>query len=269
MDDEHGAAGGTQMSKQASDRAYEHIRAEVLRRRWPAGTWLREDEIAAEVGVSRTPVREALRRIAGDGLVEHVPNRGVQVLSISEQDVMDLTSVRALVEAHAASVAAVRISASELETLRDVCERMDAVARADPIDLVLIAELNERFHDGVLEAARSRYLSHMLSQVRRPTIATRTFAHYTPDEIRRSARQHIDVLAALEARDGEWARSVMHAHLLTARLGLMRGVAAAQAERQSQQSDQSRQSDQSDPSERPELSEPPEQLSEQFEKEQS
>ena len=114
---------------QAAQRAYEHLRARLLAGEFPAGSRLPEEELAAAAEVSRTPVREALRRLHAEGLVEFVPNRGAHVASWTERDLDEIFGLRALLESHAAELAAPRISGADLGRLSALQDQMDAAGR--------------------------------------------------------------------------------------------------------------------------------------------
>src|SRR5262245_32416607 len=111
---------------QASERAYTQIRAGLLGGVFAPGERLREEDLAQRTGVSRTPVREALRRLALEGFVDLQPGRGVQVVSWSDQDLDEIFSVRALLEGYGAAQAAQRATREHVEALTALCDRMDA-----------------------------------------------------------------------------------------------------------------------------------------------
>src|SRR5512135_2231954 len=102
----------------------DRLRSRILQGDFPAGTWIRQERIAQEMGVSQMPVREALRELAAEGLVEHAPYRGVRVTRFHPEDVVDLYACRAFVEGLAARAAAREITAEELKQLRGLTDRM-------------------------------------------------------------------------------------------------------------------------------------------------
>jgi DNA-binding GntR family transcriptional regulator len=206
----------------AAERAYDVIRGGILDGTFALGARLPEEDVAARAGVSRTPVREALRQLAAEGFVTFAPNRGAQVASWSDDDLDEIFQLRALLESHAASRAARRLDTAGLAALHELTDDMDAAARhATPAALDRIAERNSRFHGAILAAADSQRLHAMLDMVIVVPVVHRTFHHYTPAALSRSMHHHRELLAAFEARDEQWAATVMRTHVLAARAVLL------------------------------------------------
>lgn len=198
----------------AADMAYDAIRRRMLAGEFSPGAHLPEEELAAAIGVSRTPVREALRRLHAEGLVEFVANRGAHVASWTDQDLDEIFDLRALLESHGAGLAATRICPEDVERLRMLAESMEAIG-ADDLDKV--ASLNAEFHETVLAAAGNRRLVALLSAVVQTPLVHRTFRHYGTEALQRSFAHHRELVAALSAHDTAWAQAVMRAHVLAAR----------------------------------------------------
>ncbi|MCA1972444.1 MAG: GntR family transcriptional regulator [Caenispirillum sp.] len=214
--------------ERAADRAYKLIREGILRQHWSGGEHLREHDLAAFTGVSRTPVRDALRRLAAEGLVELTPNAGARIWEWTTEELDDIFDLRSLMEGHAASLAAARIAPAQLAELADLCDRMEAVVEASAdsqVALVELSPLNERFHGVILEASGSRRLRLALRQVIQVPLVMRTFAVYSAAELRRSMSHHREIAEALAARDGVWAESVMRSHLHAGHAVMTRGRA--------------------------------------------
>jgi DNA-binding GntR family transcriptional regulator len=206
----------------AADRAYLLVRDGIVDGTFELGARLPEEEVAARAGVSRTPVREALRRLAAEGFVTFVPNRGAQVVSWSERDLEEIFELRALLESHVAGLAATRITPAQLVEMHDLADGMERAAdRATPRALDRVAELNTAFHGTILEAADSPRARTLLGTVIVLPLVHRTFHRYTPAALRRSMHHHRELLAALEAGDGAWASTVMRTHVLAARAVLL------------------------------------------------
>jgi DNA-binding GntR family transcriptional regulator len=207
---------------QAAQRAYAHLRARLLAGEFPAGARLPEEELAAAARVSRTPVREALRRLHAEGLVEFVPNRGAHVANWTARDLDEIFGLRALLESHAAELAAPRIGAADLSRLSALQDRMDAAGRRGGTqELDQVAELNNAFHEIIHTAADNRRLVTLLGAVVQTPLVHRTFRRYTPEALERSFAHHRELVAALRARDPAWAGSVMRSHVLAARATLL------------------------------------------------
>jgi DNA-binding GntR family transcriptional regulator len=207
---------------QAAERAYLDIRAGILTGRHEPGSRLREAELARRIGVSRTPVREALRRLTADGLVEVSANRGAQVVTYSDGDLEEIFDLRALLESHAHARAAERLDAAAISRLSELADAMEELGTSDdPAARARIAELNREFHGTIIDASGSPLLTTLLQQVIQVPLVHRTFHRYTPEALARSFQHHREIIAALAARDGAWAGAVMRSHVHAARVVLL------------------------------------------------
>jgi DNA-binding GntR family transcriptional regulator len=215
----------------AVDRAYSVVRDGILRGAYASGARLTEQDIALAAGVSRTPVREALRRLETEGLVRVSPNHGAVVAAFEHEDAEEIFDLRAVLEPISARRAAVRASAEQIAELRLLAERQLRESRTRRRGYLLrIGELNDRFHRLVQRAARSPKLEKALSGLIEALLILRTFREYSPSELQRSADQHLELVQALEARDPGWAASVMQTHIMAGRgayLRSRRGVRAS------------------------------------------
>jgi DNA-binding GntR family transcriptional regulator len=201
----------------ASATAFETIKAEIINGRYAPGRRLKEDELTALCAVSRTPVREALRRLANEGLVTLIPNQGAQVALMGATELADLYELRTLVEGYAAARAAVRISPAEIAELKSLASQIETAAHASgalPADN--LAAANTAFHRIILRAASSARLEAVAQIVIEAPLALRTLIRYSPAELERSIIHHRELIAAFEAGDPEWARAVMSSHIKAA-----------------------------------------------------
>lgn len=206
----------------AVEKAYQTVRDAIIEGRYQAAARITEQEVAQAAGVSRTPVREALRRLHAEGLVDFAPNQGAVVTAWTEADSEEIFDLRAMLEAYGAQRAARRATAEQIAELRDLAERQYAeCARREEGYLQRIGDLNSQFHRRVQEAADSQRLATALTALIEAPLIMRTFEKYTPDDLLRSAVHHLELVRAIEARDGDWAASVMRSHILAAR-GAMR-----------------------------------------------
>ena len=142
---------GDLLVRNASVVATELIREAIVDGRLEPGERLKEEELAREMGISRTPIREALLMLQAEGLVVAIPNRGAMVRVHTPEDLDDLYQLRALLEGHATRRAATRISEPEIELLRESCERFDALSPED--DLRELVRENLLFHNTILDVA--------------------------------------------------------------------------------------------------------------------
>lgn len=218
--------GHTQLAQRVVDR----LRAEIFEGRLKPGEWLRQERLAHEHGVSHMPVREALRQLAAEGLVEHIPYRGVRVVSFSVADVEDLYACRAFIEGMAAHYAAGRITDAQLDELERMHVRM--VACETPRELPEYRELNRRFHKLIFEVSGRSYLVRTLAQLWAafPTMLwsniPKIAATSAPGRDEPDAVEHAEIVAALRARDAARAELAVRSHISAAGdalLGAMRG----------------------------------------------
>ena len=206
--------GRGRLVQNASVAATELIREAILDGRLDPGSRLKEEELARELGISRTPVREALLMLQAEGLIETTPNRGAVVRTHDAEDLIDLYQLRALLEGYAARQAAARVTEAELEMLRESCDRFDKIAGDDFRELV---KENLLFHSAIHAAAGSARLTGMLRRVIELPLVYKSYVWYPPDQKRISAHYHRQITNALSVRDAERAELVMREHVFEAR----------------------------------------------------
>lgn len=215
------------MTMTAADRVYGIIKHRILDGHYPAGSYVREAAIGQELALSRTPIREALRRLVSDGWVEAIPHHGARVVAWTSRDVEEVFELRVLLEPQVVRRAATRIAPARLATLVGLAEQMEARCARDDDDAVdEIAVLNNRFHAELVAAADSPRLQRLLETIVQVPVSRRSFHHYTAEELEGSMRHHRELIRALEVGDGEWGASVMRAHILAARAAQIRPVQA-------------------------------------------
>lgn len=214
------------LTKSASAAAAELIRDAIVDGRLAPGSRLKEEELARELGISRTPVREALLVLQADGLIESTPNRGATVRAYDAADLDDLYQLRALLEGFAARLAAARITPEEVDRLRESCERFVGLRTDD--DVTELVRENVRFHDVILGAAGSERLAQMVRGVIQLPLVYRSYVWYSPEQKLISEHYHRQLTAALAAREAERAELVMKEHVLEARDVLIARLRAGQ-----------------------------------------
>lgn len=210
------SSGSQPSAADASERAYAALLSRISSGEIGAGERLFEQSLAQDLGLSRTPVRDALKRLAAEGLVDIEPHRGAQVISFTPEDVAALYSMRAEFEPVATRLAVPRMSDDDVQLLAELSERMERVV-ADGTDPGGLTALNNQFHAVFVEGSGNRHLSIALRALFRPAVVSRTFRTYTPRALERSMQHHAELVEAAAARDGEWAEAVMRAHVLSAR----------------------------------------------------
>jgi DNA-binding GntR family transcriptional regulator len=184
------------------------LRLDILRGRVTAGARLDIDEIAARHGVSRTPVRDALKQLEAEGLVQVLPYRGVEVTRLSAEDLRELFAIRIALERLAVAQAAANISGAELEGLRKILQRMDRARSRDQS----WTTLNTSFHDAVHAASRSPRLIEMI-RVQRTNVDRYVRASGSDLGIEAQQQEHWALLEALATRDAAAAQAVIERHL--------------------------------------------------------
>jgi DNA-binding GntR family transcriptional regulator len=207
---------GAPLTRNASSAATELIRQAIIDGRLPPGRRLKEEELARELGISRTPVREALLMLQAEGLVDAAPNRGAAVRSHSAEDLDDLYQLRALLEGYSTRRAATRLSDEAIRGLGASCERFDGLLEAEAPMNELVDE-NLVFHQTILEGAGSARLVSMVRQVIELPLVYRSYVWYSAEQQRISAHYHRQITRALETRDAERAELLMKEHVYEAR----------------------------------------------------
>ncbi|WBU60931.1 GntR family transcriptional regulator [Paracoccus albus] len=187
------------------ERLCEDIRSGVL----SPGSRLREAEIAERHAVSRTPVREAIRRLEAEGLVDHLPRSGAIVRKLDYSETMELYEMRTVLEGTAARLAARAASSVELEELQAINDEMrEADGHADRL-----VTLNRQFHHLLHEAARNRFLIKSMASVDNTLLILGASSMHLPERAVAAVDEHSKVLDALLARDGLAAESAMRRHM--------------------------------------------------------
>lgn len=197
----------------ASDKAYETIRAMILSGELAAGDQLGEEALAERCGVSRTPIRDALRRLEAELLVTRTDSQRSYVADWSIDDVADAFELRAMLEGHAARRAAERMDDATLERLRSCNSAIFAAVMGKNADVATFLDRNREFHAIILEAADSRRLASLLGSLIEQPVVWRTAQHYGRESFNRSHSEHDDLLAAFARRDGAWAEDIMAGHI--------------------------------------------------------
>jgi DNA-binding GntR family transcriptional regulator len=203
-----------------ADKAYAWVRDRIFEGEFAPRAHLKEEELAARIGVSRSPVRDALRRLSGEGLVRMERNRGTYVAEFSREEIDEIFQLRAALEAYAAAHAAQRMKADELAHLESLAAKMESLSRKPGRDaFAKFSMLNNDFHRTILKAAKSPRLESLLE----PLISIPVFLlkHYNwrPEQvdIDRSNTEHRELIDALRVHDPVWARTRMHAHIVSRR----------------------------------------------------
>ena len=188
----------------------EKLRLRIFAHELAPGDWIDELKIAEEYGISRTPLREALKVLAAEGLVTMKVRRGAYVTEVSDKDLADVYHLLALLESDGASVVAERASDEQLAELRGLHAELEAAAKQRE----RFFALNEQFHLRLLEIADNRWRQQMVSDLRKVMKLNRHNSLLKTGRIGESLDEHRAVMAALLARDAGRARDRMQRHFL-------------------------------------------------------
>jgi DNA-binding GntR family transcriptional regulator len=202
-----------------SDIAYDSLRQAIYSGKFRPGERMREGELAEWLGVSRTPLREALSRLQGDGLLAAAPRRGLIVTELKREEVADLYSVREVLEGLAGRLAAQNASSAEIDAMRELLRLQAQIRR---VDSAALARLNRRFRDLVHLATRNRFLIAALETFETPVAVLPSPAFATSGHGATSLKDHTDLLQAIEKRNADRAAELSAAHMRAmARLQLL------------------------------------------------
>jgi len=202
----------------AVDKAYQTVRERIVRGVYPASSRITEQEVAAAAGVSRTPVREALRKLHAEGLLEFIPHQGAIVTEWTSEDAEDVFELRALLESYGCARAARRMTPAGIGELRQIAEDQyhETLSKTEGY-LERIGDLNSQFHRRIHDFAGSTRLGSALSSLIEAPLMMKTFRSYEDEDLIRSASHHLEIVRALEARDPDWSAALMRSHILGAR----------------------------------------------------
>lgn len=196
----------------------ERLRSRIYAHELAPGAWVDEQAIATEYGISRTPLREALKVLASEGLVTLKPRRGCYVTELSEQDLDEIFPVMALLEGRCAHEATRKATDDDLKLLADIHADLERHAAANDADRFF--EANQQFHDALQELAGNRWLRQLIEETRKFIKLTRRDSLNLAGRLRQSLAEHRKILAAVQQRDAEMARQLMHEHILSGRAAL-------------------------------------------------
>jgi DNA-binding GntR family transcriptional regulator len=200
----------------------ERLRTRIFAHELPPGGWIDEQALTLEYGISRTPLREALKVLAAEGLVILKPRRGCYVTQLSEQDIDEVFPVMALLEGQVAADAARRATSADFDRLAAIHAELEKHAAANNTDRFF--EANQRFHTALQEIAGNRYLAQLIDDARKVIKLTRRDSLRLDGRLKQSLAEHREILEALRQRDAALAGQRMHDHLLSGRAALAKLV---------------------------------------------
>jgi DNA-binding GntR family transcriptional regulator len=193
-------------------RVYNTIRDKILSGTYHENEELRENTLATELGVSRTPVREALRQLELEGLVSIIPNKGASVTGITTKDIHDIYMIRSYLEGLCAKWACENITNEQIEALEENLYLSDFHARRSHFDQIV--DLDNKFHDLIYKASGSKILNHVLSDFHQYVERVRKITLSRPLRVEQTRKEHAAIVEAIKKRDSDLAEALANKHMM-------------------------------------------------------
>ena len=193
------------------DVVFNTLREAILKGELKPGERLMELQLAAKLGVSRTPIREAFKLLENEGLIDYIPNRGCFAKGFTKQDVEDIYAVREALEEMAVRWAVARISENEIDEMEEQCDLMEFYTRKK--DKKKVMEMNTSFHEVIYASAKSRFLAQVLRSYKDYIDKTRKSVFYEQSYLEAILQEHRAILEGIRARNEEKAVAAMARHL--------------------------------------------------------
>jgi DNA-binding GntR family transcriptional regulator len=205
----------------------ERLRQRIFSHELPPGTWIDEQALAVDYGISRTPLREALKVLASEGLVTLKPRRGCYVTEISEQDLDEIFPLMAMLEGRCAFDATTKARPEDIARLEAIHGELERFAQRNEIERFF--EANHEFHHEIQEIAGNRWLLQVIEDLRKVLKLTRLHSLTIEGRLQQSLIEHRVIMAAIKARDPKRAESAMQEHLSAGRIALTKLQTAPRA----------------------------------------
>lgn len=199
--------------KNTKDKMFQALRADIIAQRLKPGQAIREDELAQSFGVSRTPIREILRRLEQEDLVKVIPNRGVFVSELTAKDIAEVLEIRTALETAAARSAATKLTEHHLMELKDIRKQLDVAV--DLQDSIVSFEADSRLHNLILVAAGNRRAHRIINNLMGQIHRIRFISGHKPGRISTTVNEHKRIVAALLNMDPLKAEEAMRIHLVS------------------------------------------------------
>jgi DNA-binding GntR family transcriptional regulator len=197
-------------ARSQSEEAYARILERILRLEMAPGSVVNEARLREELGIGRTPIREALQRLARENLVRSIPHRGTFVTDVNITDLARITEVRVVLEAHASRLAAEKLASVDREALTQLLEKLRRDHITDQRDLM---ELDQRVHRAIYRAARNPFLESTLERYFNQSLRLWYLVLDREVRLREAVDEHVELLRAILGGDGELAETIMRRHV--------------------------------------------------------
>ncbi|MBE6651619.1 MAG: GntR family transcriptional regulator [Ruminococcaceae bacterium] len=198
-----------------TERVFSEIEQAILSGIYSVGDQLVESKISLELGVSRTPVREALKQLELEGLVTTIPNKGTFVVGVSTEDILDIYTIRVAVEGISSKLAAERITDSDAKELETLVELQEFYASKG--DIFQLLQLDTKFHEIIYEISGSRILKHTLASFHNQLKRARESSLLTTGRTITAVKEHRDIYEAIASKDANKAKELTELHITNAR----------------------------------------------------
>lgn len=205
-----------------ADKVFRQLEEEILNGALKAGEQLTEVRISQRLGVSRTPVREAIHRLEQDGLVRLIPNKGATVVGVSEQDLRDIYDIRMQLEGLASKWAAQRVTEEECRALQDLLELQEFYTSKD--DFEQLRNLDSRFHEMIYQLSGSRTLRQTLSSLHHLVQRYRKMSFATAGRSQKVLGEHQKIVDAIRSHDPEAAEKATFEHIENSATNMLRNL---------------------------------------------
>lgn len=194
-----------------TDEIADIVRERILKGEYEIGEKIKENQIASELRVSRTPIREAFKLLENEGLIDYIPNRGCFAKGFTKQDVEDIYAVREALEEMAVRWAVARISENEIDEMEEQCDLMEFYTRKK--DKKKVMEMNTSFHEVIYASTKSRFLAQVLRSYKDYIDKTRKSVFYEQSYLEAILQEHRAILEGIRERNEEKAVAAMARHL--------------------------------------------------------
>jgi DNA-binding GntR family transcriptional regulator len=194
--------------------AYDAIKEAILSFRLKPGQSLVESDLANQLAISKTPVRDALMKLQQEGLVEKIPYTGTYVAEINRQNLIDIFQIRSVLEGLATRIATNNLNETEISKLQIIIDGHAVSATNN--DITAASKYNAQFHDAIIQISTNKWLAQILSNFDDHLKRYRILSNYQSDRLKKSVEEHQAVLNAMAHKDPDSAEDLMRSHLLSA-----------------------------------------------------
>lgn len=201
-------------------RVFSQLENDILNGKYQTGDSLIETKLSDELGVSRTPIREAIRQLEHEGLVQAIPNKGAIVKGVSLQDIEDIYTIRMMIEGLAARWAAEKITSEELDELYEAVELEEFYTTKNDTEHLL--KFDSKFHDIIFKASKSKPLTHMLSTFHHYVQRARNISISSPGRAQKVLDEHKAILKAIAEHNSETAEKLTTEHVRNASINILK-----------------------------------------------